>query len=150
MTQLGGHAIFLDWQTTQLGKAQLKDEIRCISRYVDAIMARVYGQEIIEEIAAYSKVPVINGLSNEHHPCQILADLMTIKEKLGKLKGLKLAYIGDGNNVARSLAFACAKLNMKIVIASPKGYELDEKSIVRTNEIAAGMKIFARSVNIII
>lgn len=123
MTQLGGHAIFLDWRTTQLAKASLEDEIKCISRYVDIIMARVFGHDIIETIAKASSVPVINGLSDSHHPCQIIADLMTIKEKFGKFEGLKLAYIGDGNNVCNSLILGCLKIGMEIIVSTPRNYE---------------------------
>ncbi len=134
MTQLGGHAIFVDWKTSQLGKADLKDEIRCIDRYADIIMARVYKQESVDTMAKYSDKPVINGLSDTSHPCQILADLMTIKEKLGKLKGLKLAYIGDGNNVCNSLIVGCKKVGMKIAVAAPKGYEPLEKPDLLTTD----------------
>ena len=127
MTQLGGHAIFLDFTTTQLHKASLKDEIRCIARYADIIMARVYGQKIIEEIASYSRVPVINGLSDQHHPCQIMADLMTIYEREGKFKSVRLGYIGDGNNICNSLIIGCKKVGLNLQIACPKGYEPSEK-----------------------
>src|SRR3989338_8462178 len=113
MAQLGGHAIFLDWKATQLGKADLKDEIRCIERYVDIILARVYRQEDLEIMSKNTKKPVINALSDKYHPCQILADLFTIKEKFKKLKGLKLAYIGDGNNVCNSLIIGCKKVGIR-------------------------------------
>ncbi|MBU0628007.1 MAG: ornithine carbamoyltransferase [Nanoarchaeota archaeon] len=134
MAQLGGHALFLDWKTTQLGKADLKDEIKCIGRYVDIIMARVYKQEAVEVMGEYAGKPVINGLSDKYHPCQIIADLMTIKENFGKLKGLKLAYIGDGNNVCNSLIVGCKKVGMKISVAAPKGYEPLEKPDLLTND----------------
>lgn len=134
MTQLGGHALFIDWKTTQLGKADLKDEIKCIDRYVDIIMARVYKHKEIETMAKYTLKPVINGLSDKYHPCQILADLMTIKEKFNKLKGLKLAYIGDGNNVCNSLIIGCKKVGIKIAVACPKGYEPLEKPDLLTND----------------
>lgn len=123
MSQLGGHAIYLDWNTTQLKKAALRDEIRCIARYSDIIAARVFKQESIDEMAKYSEKPVINALSDKYHPCQIIADLMTIKEKKGGLKGLKIAYIGDGNNVCNSLIVGCSMVGMKIAVATPKGYE---------------------------
>jgi len=122
MTQLGGHAIYLDWKSTNLKKAALKDETKCIARYADIIMARTYKDETIVEMAENSSKPVINGLSDKWHPCQILADLMTIKEKLGKLQGLKLAYVGDGNNVCNSLIIGCTKVGIKIAVATPKGY----------------------------
>ncbi|MGB8226455.1 MAG: ornithine carbamoyltransferase [Sedimentisphaerales bacterium] len=140
MAQLGGHPIYVKPEDIGgIGKREpVKDMARVLSRYADGIMARTFSHEIILELAKYADVPVINALTDWSHPCQAMADIQTVREHLGKLKGIKIAYIGDGNNVARSLAFGCAKLGMKIVIASPKGYELDEKSITRTNEIAAG------------
>lgn len=129
MTQFGGHGIYLDWNTTQLKKdSSIKDEISCISRYSDIIMGRVFEQKTIEEIAKASKVPVINGLSDKYHPCQILSDLMTIKEKKSNLEDLTLAYVGDGNNVCNSLINGCIKSKIKINVATPKGYEPYEKS----------------------
>jgi ornithine carbamoyltransferase len=104
-------------------------------------MARTFSHEIVLELAKFAEIPVINALTDWSHPCQAMADIMTIREHLKKLSGVKIAFIGDGNNVARSLAFACAKLGMNMVIASPKGYELDEKSIARTNEIAQGTTV---------
>lgn len=123
MTQLGGHAQYLFWETTNLTLGSLKDEIKCIAGYCDAIMARVYKHEDILAIAEASRVPVINGLCNLYHPCQALGDLMTIKENLGTLKGKKLAYVGDGNNVCNSLILGCSKVGMMIAVATPKGYE---------------------------
>lgn len=140
MTQLGGHAIFLDWKSTQLGKAELKDEIRCIDRYVDIIMARVYEQKSVEIMAKFCEKPVINGLSDDYHPCQILADLLTIKEKLGKLEGLTLAYVGDGNNVCNSLIIGCKKVGMKINVAAPNGYEPMEKPDMLTTDVKKAAK----------
>jgi ornithine carbamoyltransferase len=140
MAQLGGHALFLDWKSTQLGKANLKDEIQCIGRYVDLIMARVYDHKDIETMAKYGGKPVINALSDLYHPCQILADLMTIKEKLGKLKGMKLAYVGDGNNVCNSLIIGCKKVGMTINVACPKGYEPTEKPDMLTTDIEKAVK----------
>ena len=135
MAQLGGHALFLDWKTTQLGKANLKDEIKCIGRYVDIIMARVYKQEAVEIMAKNAGKPVINALSDEYHPCQILADLLTIKEKFGKLKGLKLAYVGDGNNVCNSLIVGCKKVGITVNVVCPKGYEPLEKPDLLTTDV---------------
>jgi len=123
MTQLGGHAIYLDWRTTNLTKGRIEEEIRCIERYVDIIMARVYKHDEIKAIAEASKKPVINALCDLFHPCQALADLMTIREKKGKTKGIKIAYVGDGNNVCNSLAICGAKLGAEISIGTPKGYE---------------------------
>ena len=137
MTDLGGSALYLKPEDIGIiGKREpAKDMARVFSRYVDGIMARTFAHDTIAELADYADVPVINALSDWSHPCQAMADLQTIKEHCGDLKGLKVAYIGDGNNVARSLAFACAKFGMKFVVASPAGYELDSGSIGRANEI---------------
>ncbi|MHB8173601.1 MAG: ornithine carbamoyltransferase [Nitrospirota bacterium] len=126
MAQLGGHAIFLSPADTQIGRGEeIRDTARVLSRYVDAIMIRTYSQESVAELARYASVPVINGLTDKHHPCQVLADLLTIKEKLGRLKGLKLAYIGDGNNMANSLIEGCVKAGIDISLACPEGYDPD-------------------------
>ena len=130
MYQLGGMALYLDWKQTNLTLADLRDEIKCIARYCDIIMARVYAQSDLETIADAADVPVINGLSDSHHPCQTLSDLMTIKERFGNFKSLKIAYVGDGNNVCNSLIFGCVKLGIKINVATPKGYEPDKDAIV--------------------
>ncbi len=130
MTQLGGHAIYLDPSKTQLGKAELKDEIKCMEKYVDGILARVYAHKKVEQMAAFASIPVINGLSDDFHPCQALADLTTIKEKLGTCKGIKIAYIGDGNNVCNSLIIGAKKMGMQISVATPKGYEPLKKTVV--------------------
>jgi ornithine carbamoyltransferase len=108
---------------------------RVLSRYVDGIMARTFEHNTVVELAKFATVPVINALTDLSHPCQAMADVLTIKEHLGRLEGVKIAYVGDGNNVARSLAFASAKLGMKMVVASPKGYELDWGTIEKTNAI---------------
>jgi ornithine carbamoyltransferase len=123
MSQLSGHAIYMDWGTTNLTLGALQDETKCMARYVDIILARVFSHKDIETIAKASAVPVINGLSDSFHPCQAIADLLTIKEKLGKLKGVKLAYVGDGNNVCNSLILACTKTGIDITVVTPKGYE---------------------------
>jgi ornithine carbamoyltransferase len=119
MTQLGGHAIYMDWMTTNLVLADLGDETRSISGYVDGIMARVLKNSDLQAMAEASSVPVINGCDEKYHPCQIIADLVTIKEKKGKLKGLKLAYIGVHNNVCNSLIEGCTKAGVKIVTVTP-------------------------------
>ena len=143
MSQLGGDAIYVKPEDIGgIGKREpIKDMARVLSRYANGIMARTFSHETIIELAKFAEIPVINALTDWSHPCQAMADIMTIREHLRKLAGVKIAFIGDGNNVARSLAFACAKLGMKMVIASPKGYELDEKSIARTNEIASGTTV---------
>jgi ornithine carbamoyltransferase len=139
ITQLGGHAIFMSPTDTQIGRGEeVRDTARVLSRYVDAIMVRTYKQESVEEMAKYATVPVINGLTDKHHPCQVLADLLTIKEKLGRLKGLKLAYIGDGNNMANSLIEGCAKAGMDITLACPEGYDPDSGILAWANEKPAG------------
>ena len=125
MYQLGGQALFLSSDDLQLGRGEpVADTARVLSRYLDAIMIRTFGQDMVEELALHASIPVINGLTDLHHPCQALADLFTIQEKKGGLKGLKLAYIGDGNNVANSLLEACVKTGMHFSIACPRGYEL--------------------------
>lgn len=124
MWQLGGYALYLSSNDLQLGRGEtIADTARVLSRYVDGIMARVFSHQTILELEKYSKVPIINGLSDFTHPCQGLADLFTIYEKKGHLAGLKLAYLGDGNNVAHSLLFGCSKVGIDITLACPKGYE---------------------------
>jgi ornithine carbamoyltransferase len=126
MFQLGGQALFLSPSDLQIGRGEpIADTARTLSRYLDGIMIRTFTQGTVEELARFSSVPVINGLTDLHHPCQALADLFTIQEKKKKLKGLTLAYVGDGNNVANSLIQACVKVGMHFAIACPRGYELD-------------------------
>lgn len=143
MTQLGGNAIYVKPEDVGgIGKREpIKDMARVLGRYAEGIMARTFAHETVIELAKFAEIPVINALTDFSHPCQAMADIMTIREHLGDLKGIKIAFIGDGNNVARSLAFGCAKLGMKIAIASPKGYELDESSIIRANEVADGAAV---------
>jgi ornithine carbamoyltransferase len=130
MFQLGGHALSLSSDDSQLARGEtIEDTSKTLSRYVDIIMARVYLHEEIEILAKNSTVPVINGLSDSFHPCQTLADLMTIKEKKKKVSGLKLAWIGDGNNVCNSMIYGCAKTGIDIAIATPKGYEPDSRVV---------------------
>lgn len=127
-TQMGGHAIFYDLATSPLssGKENVADLVRVVSRYVDIIMGRLFEQAHIEEMAELASVPVINALTNYEHPCQILADFQTIREKKGELKGLKLAYLGDGNNnVTHSLLFGCAKMGVHISVGCPSGSEYE-------------------------
>lgn len=131
MFQLGGHAINLSSQDMQLSRGEtIEDTAKTLSRYVDCIMARVYDHNLLEKLSNSSSVPVINGLSDSFHPCQILADFMTIKEKKGKFKGLKIAWIGDGNNVCNSMIYGCALSGAKMSIATPKGFEPD-KSVLK-------------------
>ena len=135
MYQLGGYALNLSSNALQLSRGEtIEDTAKTLSVYVDAIMARVYDQKMIEDLAKNSKVPVINGLSDSFHPCQTLADLMTIKEKKKKFKGLKIAWIGDGNNVCNSLIYGCAKTGINISIATPKGFEPDKNVIKKSKK----------------
>jgi ornithine carbamoyltransferase len=120
--QLGGHAIYLDWRTTNFTKGSLKDEVKCLDRYSDIIMARVFKHQEILDIAEAAQKPVINGLCDTYHPCQALADLMTMHERL-KTYDFKLAYVGDGNNVCNSLIIAAINVGASISVATPKGYE---------------------------
>jgi len=124
MLQLGGHAITLSSDNLQTSRGEtISDTAKALSRYVDVIMARVYEHETLEKLAEHATVPIINGLSDSYHPCQILADLMTIKEHKKNLKKVKIAWIGDGNNVCNSLILGCSKLNIKISVATPDGFE---------------------------
>jgi len=124
MFQLGGNAVNLSSNDMQLSRGEsIEDTAKTLSRYTDCIMARVYDHNLLEKLSEYSSVPVINGLSDSFHPCQILADFMTIKERKRKLKGLKLAWIGDGNNVCNSMINGCALSEMKMYVATPKGFE---------------------------
>lgn len=126
MYQLGGYPLFLSSNDIQLGRGEtIYDTAQVLSRYIDGIMIRTFKQSDVEDLAKYGNIPVINGLTDLMHPCQILADLLTVYEHKGKLKGLKMAYLGDGNNVAHSLLHGCSKVGMDIAVASPKGYECD-------------------------
>lgn len=124
MYQLGGHPLFLSSNDLQIGRGEpVEDTARVLSRMLDGIMIRTFAQAEVDALAEYGSIPVINGLTDYCHPCQVLADLMTIREFKGKLKGLKLAFIGDGNNMANSLIVGCLKYGMSVAIACPKGYE---------------------------
>ena len=131
MWQLGGYALYLSASDLQLGRGEtIADTAQVLSRYVNGIMARVFAHQTILDLVKYSRVPVINGLSDFTHPCQGLADLFTIYEKKGRFEGLKLAYVGDGNNVAHSLLYGCSKVGMNITLACPKGYEPNSEVVV--------------------
>ena len=130
MYQLGGNALFLSGNDLQLGRGEpIEDTARVLSRYLDGIMIRTFKQSDVEQLAKYGSIPVINGLTDYCHPCQVLADLMTIREFKGTFKNLKLCFVGDGNNMANSLIVGCIKLGIKVAVACPKGYEPDERII---------------------
>ena len=135
MKQLGGHTIILSLNEMQHSRGEsVEDTAKTLSGYVDGIMARVYEHSFIEDLAKHATVPVINGLSNSYHPCQTLADFMTIKEYKKKFKDLKIAWIGDGNNVCNSLIFGCGKTQTDIVIATPKGFEPNPEVVKKASE----------------
>lgn len=138
MVQLGGYPLFLSSNDLQMGRGEpIKDTARVLSRYLDGIMIRTYNHSDVEELAAYASIPIINGLTDALHPCQVLADLQTIREHKGhNLKGMKLAYIGDGNNMAHSLMIGGAKMGMEIYIASPSEYTPDDQWVDIAREIA--------------
>ncbi len=137
MYQLGGSALFLSSNDIQLGRGEsIYDTAHVLSRYLNGIMIRTYAQKDVDDLAEFGSIPIINGLTDREHPCQILADLQTIYEQKGKLEGLKLAYIGDGNNIAHSLLHGCSKVGMDIAIAAPKGYECDEEIVEQAKEAA--------------
>jgi ornithine carbamoyltransferase len=138
--QLGGQAIYLGPTDIQLHRGEtIADTARVLSRYVDGIMARVFAHSDIQELAGHAVVPVINGRSDLLHPCQVLADLLTIREKFDRLAGLKLTYVGDGNNMAHSLLIGCAKMGMSVAVAHPHGYAPDAEIVTVAREVAATM-----------
>ena len=135
MLQLGGHTVNLSLNEMQHSRGEsVEDTAKTLSGYVDAIVARVYEHSFIEDLAQHATVPVINGLSNSYHPCQTLADFMTIKEHKKKFKDLKIAWIGDGNNVCNSLIFGCSKTQTEIVIATPKGFEPNSDVVKKSSK----------------
>lgn len=137
MFQLGGFALFLSKNDIQLGRGEtIADTAQTMSRYLDGIMIRTYGHRNVIELARYARVPVINGLTDSAHPCQALTDYMTVLEHKGKLRGLKMAYIGDGNNMVHSLMVGAAKLGVDISVASPEGYEPDAHVTKQATETA--------------
>ena len=126
MSQLGGSALFLSSRDLQIGRGEpVEDTDRVLSRYLDGIMIRTFAQQEVEDLARYGSIPIINGLTDYAHPCQVLADLMTIRERKGSFKGLKLCFVGDGNNMANSLIAGCIKVGMAVRIACPTDYQPD-------------------------
>ncbi|WP_252243719.1 MULTISPECIES: ornithine carbamoyltransferase [unclassified Clostridium] len=137
MYQLGGNALFLSNRDLQIGRGEpIEDTARVLSRFLNGIMIRTFSQDGIETLAKYSSIPIINGLTDDEHPCQVLADLMTIREYKNILEGLNVAFIGDGNNMANSLMIGCLKVGMNFSIASPKDYTVNETYLSRAKEIA--------------
>ena len=137
MTQLGGHAIYLGPEDIRLGQRETTEDIAIVlARMSDVIMARVFGHEIVEELARWSTVPVINGLSDREHPCQALGDALTILERKGRVKGVKLVFVGDGNNVANSLLLLGGLLGMSVTVACPKGYEPPDDVVSEARALA--------------
>ena len=137
MYQLGGHALFLSSKDLQIGRGEpVQDTARVLSRYLDGIMIRTFEQKEVEDLAKFGSIPVINGLTDFCHPCQVLADLMTIREKFGSFSGLKMCYIGDGNNMANSLIVGGLKVGMNVAVATPDGYKPDREVLEFTKGYA--------------
>jgi ornithine carbamoyltransferase len=138
--ELGGHGLYLSANDLQLGRGEtIKDTGHVLERYLDAIMIRTFAQEDVEQLAEHAEIPVINGLTDYAHPCQALADLMTIRERLGRLSGARLAYLGDGNNVCVSLMVGAARFGMRFVAATPEGYEPDPTAVNAARRAAVQM-----------
>lgn len=146
MYGLGGQVIFLSGRDTQLARSEpLKDMARVMARYVDGLVVRTFGQEVVEELARYSSVPVINALTDLHHPCQILSDMMTVIEKKGPLQNLKIAWVGDGNNVANSWIQAAELLGFELILACPQGYDPDPEILRKGRSNGSKPIILVRS-----
>ena len=145
MYQLGGIALFLNSRDTQIGRGEtIADSARMMSRYLNGIMIRTFAQTSVEEFARYATIPVINGLTDLSHPCQILSDLFTIKEKKGSYERLKIAYIGDGNNIANSWIEAAARLPIQLALACPKGYEPDREIMTKcAKQASEGITLYS-------
>lgn len=142
MNDLGGHAIYLNSNDIQIGRGEtVEDTAKVLSRYLNGITARVYSHETLVKLAENSTVPVINALSDKEHPCQVLADLLTIKEYKNRISDMKFVWVGDGNNVCNSLMLACAIVGMEMVVACPKGYEPAEEYVVRARELGGILEI---------
>jgi ornithine carbamoyltransferase len=144
MVQLGGHALFLSSRDIQLGRGEpIADTARVLSRYVDGIMARTFAHQTVVDLARFGSVPVINGLTDDLHPCQALADYFTLGEVFGELRGRKIAYVGDGNNMAHSLMFGAARVGMDVAVASPAAYTVKPRyvELARQDAAAAGTSI---------
>src|SRR5205809_3219585 len=142
IAQLGGFGLYLSAGDLQLGRGEtLRDTATVLSRYLDALMIRTYAQDDVEELSRHASIPVINGLTDASHPCQALADVMTIRERFGRLDGIRVAYLGDGNNVCASLMVACAKLGMPFVAATPPAYRPDERVVEIAREAGGSVEL---------
>jgi len=140
IVELGGHGLYLSANDLQLGRGEtIKDTAHVLERYLDAIMIRTFAQDDVEQLAEHADIPVVNGLTDYAHPCQALADLMTIRERLGRLSGARLAYLGDGNNVCVSLMVGAARFGMRFVAATPEGYEPDPNAVNAARRAAVQM-----------
>ena len=137
-----GHALFLSGRESQIGRGEpVEDTARVLSRYCDGIMIRTYSQEEVEKLARYADIPVINGLTDFAHPCQVLADLMTIRERKARLEGLKMCFIGDGNNMVNSLIVGCLKVGMEVSVACPEGYDPHPDVLAFAREAGHGFSL---------
>jgi ornithine carbamoyltransferase len=146
MYGLGGQVIFLSGRDTQLARSEpLKDMARVMSRYVDGMVVRTFGQEVVTELAEYSSVPVINALTDLHHPCQILSDIMTVVEKKGNIENQKIAWVGDGNNMANSWIQAAGRIGFELILACPEGYDPDPEILAAAQKESAKAIIITRS-----
>ncbi|MGA2104484.1 ornithine carbamoyltransferase [Methanoregula sp.] len=144
MHELGGHALFLNAKDLQIGRGEeIRDTARVTSRYVSGVMIRAYRHGTIEELAEYATIPVINGLSDREHPCQLLADILTIREHFGDVRDLSVAWIGDGNNVCTSLVLSSALTGMAVTVASPKGYGVDPGTLERARKLGGNVRTVA-------
>jgi ornithine carbamoyltransferase len=142
IAQLGGTGLYLAASDLQLGRGEtLKDTATVLSRYVDGLMIRTFAQEDVDELARHASIPVINGLTDTAHPCQALADIMTIRERLGRLDGVRVAYLGDGNNVCASLMIAASKLGLEFVAATPEGYDPDPRAVEIAREAGGSVEL---------
>ncbi len=142
MYQLGGHVIDLDPNVTQVSRGEpIEDTARVLDRYVDILAIRTFAHTELETFAHYSKIPIVNALTDLEHPCQALADLLTIQENFGKLQGLTLTYVGDGNNVAHSLLLGCALVGMNVRVATPKGFMPDSEVVAKARSIAQNSEV---------
>lgn len=142
MNELGGHAIYLNSNDIQIGRGEtVEDTAKVLSRYLNGITARVFSHDTLVKLAENATIPVINALSDKEHPCQVLADLLTIKEYKNRLSDMKFVWVGDGNNVCNSLMLACAIVGMEIVVACPKGYEPAEEYVIKTRELGGVLTI---------